>query len=276
MTLESSLTNAAAFRAAAIQMRATGEMAADWETAERLTAESAAQGAKLVVIPELFYSWGTMQTLVDMAEPIPGPASERLSALAKRHKITLVGGSFPERQAGAAKPFNTCLVFGPDGMLLGRYRKRHLFEIDVPNKVSGCEADWLAAGEGPAVIETPVGKIGIAVCFDLRFPELFRALYDQGAQIIIVPSAFSYPTGEAHWDVLLRARAIETESYVVAANQWGTAPGAFLAYGHSQIIDPWGIQLATTGETESIVVAEIDLARVAEIRRNLPLKHLDH
>ncbi len=261
------------FLAAAVQMRKSANVARDWATAERLVADAAEQGAKLVVLPELFFAWGPIQSVAALAEAIPGLASQGLSELAKRYSVTLVAGSLPERQLGTSKAWNTCLVFGPDGELLGRYRKQHLFDIDLPGKISGRESDWIAAGEESVVVETPVGRIGLAICFDLRFPELFSALVNQGCQVIVVPSAFSHETGRDHWDVLLRARAIETQSYVIAANQWGTSEGAFKTYGHSQIIDPWGIQLASAGEAESVVLAKIDLNRVTEVRRSLPLRH---
>ncbi|HZZ72346.1 MAG TPA: carbon-nitrogen hydrolase family protein [Pirellulales bacterium] len=263
------------FMAAAIQMHAGSEKPANLATAERLVRTAAQRGAALIVLPEMFNCWTNHEGLVRAAEPIPGPTSEAAAAWARAAGAILVAGSLAERAALPQHAYNTSLVFGPDGALLAKYRKQHLFDIAWPGAVAVRESDSFLRGETAAATSTELGVIGQAICYDLRFPELFRALADQQAQIVAIPSAFSRATGAAHWSVLLRARAIENQTFVVAANQCGSGAHAMATYGHSQIIDPWGEVLATAAEeTEAIVLAELDLAQLREIRARLPaLEH---
>lgn len=258
------------FRAAAVQMTSGRNKESNWETAERWASAAAESGARLVALPELFNVFGPFAEVIDQAEPIPGSTSERLAELARRLRITLVGGSLLEREGGTGRTYNTSLLFGPDGRQLARYRKMHLFDVDLPGQVTLQESAWLAAGEEIVVAESRLGSIGMATCYDLRFPELFRELVDRGATIVCLPSAFTMATGRDHWAVLVAARAIENQVYMIAPNQYGRHDDSLSSYGRSTIVDPWGTPLATAADGEGFALAEIDPARIASIRRSLP------
>jgi len=259
------------FRAAAVQMSSTRNKASNWATAERWVTAAAEAGARLVALPELFNVFGPFAEITDEAEPVPGPTSERLAELARRLRITLVGGSLLEREISTGRTYNTSLLFGPDGQQLARYRKMHLFDVDLPGRVTVQESAWLTAGEEIMVADSPVGSIGMATCYDLRFPEVFRALVDRGATIFCLPSAFTLATGRDHWAVLVAARAIENQVYMVAPNQYGRHDDSLHSYGRSTIVDPWGTPLATAADGEGFILAEVDPARTASIRQNLPV-----
>jgi predicted amidohydrolase len=183
-------------------------------------------------------------------------------------------GSILERVPDERRSFNTSCLLGPDGALLARYRKIHLFDVDLPGRVTVRESDARAPGDETVVVPTELGVLGMSICYDLRFPELYRRLVRAGAEIMLVPSAFTFTTGSAHWDVLCRARAIENQSYLLAADQCGTSPHGFADYGGSLIADPWGTIVARAGDGEGIVLAEIDRAYLAKVRSELPC--LDH
>jgi predicted amidohydrolase len=265
---------ATTFCAAAVQLCAGSDKETNFATAERLVRQAVQRSASLVVLPEVFFWRGARGDEREAAEPIPGPTTERLAALARELGIHLVGGSILERVPGSAKPYNTCVAFDPTGTLLGCYRKTHLFDVDIPGQVTIRESDTRARGQEPLVVATSLASIGLAVCYDLRFPELFRSLTDAGAVIVCVPSAFTFPTGAAHWEVLLRARAIENQVYVIAPNQIGRSPSGVTDYGHSLIVDPWGTVVARAANDEGVIVAEINLDYLARVRRELPcLEH---
>lgn len=261
---------ASKFCAAAIQVCAGSDKEANFATAERLVRQAVQYGASLVVLPEVFFWRGARAEETVAAEPIPGPTSERLAALARALSIHIVGGSILERAADVAKPYNTSVAIDPDGRLLARYRKTHLFDVDIPGQVTIRESDTRARGQDIVVASTSLASIGLAVCYDLRFPELFRRLSVAGAEIICLPSAFTFPTGAAHWEVLLRARAIENQVYIIAPNQIGRSPSGVNDYGHSLIVDPWGTVIARATNAETVIVAEIDLDYLARVRRELP------
>jgi predicted amidohydrolase len=263
-----------AYRAAAIQMSSGPDKSANLATATRLVHEAAAAGAELIALPEMFACLGPWEAMVREAEPIPGPSSRLLSDLAARLRITLVAGSFCEQGAPSGKAYNTSLVFGPNGKLLARYRKIHLFDIDLPGRVMLQESRWLAPGNEVVVTPTAHGRLGQAICYDLRFGELFARLSAARSDVICLPSAFTAVTGRDHWEVLVRARAIENQAYVIAPNQVGRHTEQFVTYGHSLIVDPWGTTLASAAEEVGFITADIDLARLAEIRARLPaLEH---
>jgi predicted amidohydrolase len=182
----------------------------------------------------------------------------------------LCAGSWLEQSPTPGRAFNTSCVFGPDGALLARYRKIHLFDVEMPGQVEVRESATRAPGTDVVVAATPLGTLGLSVCYDLRFPELYRRLVQHGAELLLVPSAFTFPTGAAHWEVLLRARAIENQCWVLAANQTGRSPHGFADYGNSMVVDPWGVVVARAGDGERVVVAEIDRERLRRIRRELP------
>ncbi len=262
------------FLAAAVQMSSGPDKAANLATAERLVREAAAAGAKLVVLPEVFYWRGPRGAEREHAEPIPGPTSERLSRLARELGIHLQAGSIGEAIEGDPRCYNTALLFSSGGELLARYRKIHLFDVEIPGQVSARESQARKAGEETVAVPTELGTVGLSVCYDLRFPELYRKLVRAGAKILCIPSAFTFPTGAAHWEPLVRARAIENQAYVIAPNQYGTSPNGYRDYGNSMIVDPWGTVVARASDGEGVLLAPIRLDLVDRVRRELPC--LDH
>ncbi len=258
----------------AVQMTSGPDKARNLDTAVRLVEEAAARGAQLITLPELFNCLAGTETIVSQAEPILGPTSQAMSELAARLQVTLLAGSIAERLEGSDKVFNTSLLFSPEGEQLARYRKIHLFDIDLPGQITFQESSFMQAGDRMVVTDTVIGRLGQATCYDLRFPELFRRLMDAGADVLCVPSAFTLPTGRDHWLPLLRARAIENQTYVIASNQYGRNGPEIVTYGRSVIIDPWGVPLAVAADGENVITAEIDFDHQAEIRERLPaLKH---
>lgn len=262
------------FLAAAVQMVASDDKTANLREAERWVRRAAADGARLVALPEVFI-WRGKKTLErDNAEPFPGPTSNVLAALASELGIYLLGGSILEAISGSDKSYNTSLLFDPAGKVIARYRKIHLFDVDLANGVSLRESATRAPGEEITVAGTELGAMGLSICYDLRFPELYRALADQGARLIFVPAAFTAFTGAAHWEPLLRARAVENQAYVIAPAQFGQSPSSFETYGHTMIVDPWGKIIAELADGPGIASAEIDLSYLEKIRRELPaLEH---
>lgn len=267
--------------AAALQMTTGADTGANLGNAQRLLAEAAASGARLAVLPENFAFMGAREAdkLALREMPGRGPIQEFLAAAAARHQLWIVAGTLPmavPEQAG--KVYAASLVYNPQGECVARYDKVHLFDVDVPRdgkSESYRESNSIEYGAVTVrTLKIDAAMLGLSVCYDLRFPELYRALAAQGAEILSVPSAFTEATGEAHWEVLLRARAIENQCYVIAPNQSGTHPGGRRTWGHSMIVDPWGRVVAQRAAGEGVVTAELDLAHLAEIRRNMPcLKH---
>lgn len=255
------------YLAAAVQLNSREEVAVNMAAAIRWTEEAARRGARLVVLPELFNCLGRSEAMLRQAEEIPGATSDALRKLAARLGVTLLAGSICERSPAAGKAYNTSLLFAPDGKLLARYRKLHLFDVDLPGRVCYRESDWLLPGGDVVAVDTDLGRLGLSICYDIRFPELMRL---QQADVQLVASAFTFATGRDHWEVLLRARAIENQAFVVAANQFGEHTPQFITLGRSMIVDPWGTVLAVAADGEGLAMAEIDLARQAEIRRRLP------
>ncbi|MGD9762270.1 MAG: carbon-nitrogen hydrolase family protein [Candidatus Binatia bacterium] len=262
------------FFAAAVQLLAGPDKEENFARTTALVREAAERGAALVVLPEMFFWRGPRAAEPEAAEPIPGPTTERLAELARTFGIVLVGGSLLERLAGSAKAYNTSTVHDADGALLATYRKVHLFDVEIHGHVDYRESDTRLRGDRPVIARTALGTIGLSVCYDLRFPELYRALLASGADIVCVPSAFTFPTGAHHWEILLRARAIENQVYVVAPNQIGRGPSGIHDYGHSLIVDPWGTPIARASNRESVILGEIDFDYLARVRRELPcLEH---
>jgi predicted amidohydrolase len=258
------------YLAAVVQTSSGPDRARNLTRTGELVAEAAAKGAQLVVLPEVVAWRGPREDESANTEPIPGPTSEAMASLACLHRIVLCAGSWLERGADGGRPFNTTCVFGRDGRLLARYRKIHLFDVEIPGQVTVKESATRAPGSEATTVETGLGTLGLSICYDVRFPELYRRLARAGAELLVVPSAFTAPTGEAHWDVLVRARAIENQCYVLAANQSGRSPHGFSDYGNSMIVDPWGIVLARAPDGEGIALAEIDRERLRRVRRELP------
>jgi predicted amidohydrolase len=257
-------------RVACVQMTSRADKAANLETAERLVAQAAATGADVVVLPEKWDVIGSDADLHEHAEPIDGgQAVAAMSDWARQHGITLVGGSVTERREGRDKLSNTSLVFDPEGRTVAVYRKIHLFDVEVGGVVYR-ESDAEEPGDEPVVAEVEGWRIGLSVCYDIRFPELYRILALEGAELVTVPAHFTTPTGKDHWHVLLRARAIENQLYVAAAAQVGeTLPGK-PAYGRSLIADPWGTVLVQAPDQQTVIATELDRAWLKDIRAKLP------
>jgi predicted amidohydrolase len=257
-------------RVACVQMTSGPDKAANLEKAERLVARAASTGADVVALPEKWNAIGEADTLHAAAEPLEGGETvETMAGWARGHGITLIGGSIAELREGHEKLSNTSIAFGPDGEVLGVYRKIHLFDVEVEGNVYR-ESEAEEPGEEPVVVRGEGWPIGLSVCYDIRFPELYRILALEGAELVTVPAAFTVPTGRDHWHVLMRARAIENQYYVAAPGQVGVTRPGKPSYGRSLIIDPWGIVLAQAPDEETVISAELDRARLRTIREKLP------
>jgi nitrilase len=258
---------------AAIQMVSTPDVAENIASARRLVAEAAATGAHLVSLPEYWPIMGmTDSDKVGQAEhPGHGPIQDFMAQAARDHGIWLIGGTLPLVSGDAAKVMNTTLVYNPDGEAVGRYDKIHLFGFNKGAE-SYDEARTIVPGGAVGTFEAPFGRVGLSVCYDLRFPELYRAMGE--CALIVVPAAFTYTTGSAHWEVLLRARAIENQCYVLAAAQGGVHANGRRTFGHSMLVDPWGEVKALLEEGEGVVSGALDAGFLASVRESLPaLKH---
>ncbi len=260
-------------RAAAIQLNSKADKARNLEVAERLVRAAAGDGAELVVLPEKWNLLGDSAALLSGSEPLDGPTMDAARSWARQLGVYLVAGSIAERVPGQEKSFNTSALIGPDGEIGATYRKIHMFDVDV-----GGVAYRESAHEEPGadLVTVPLAgdlegvTVGLTVCYDLRFPELYRILAVRGATVITIPSAFTLDTGKDHWDVLLRARAIENQAFVIAPNQIGEAPPHYRSYGRSAIVDPWGVILARAPDAECFVAADLDPELQARIRTELP------
>ena len=257
-------------RVAAVQLTSTADRERNLATADRLTRAAAAAGAELVVLPEKWAVLGTPEETAAGAEPFDGPALTWARATARELGIDLVAGSIAERVPDRDKGSNTCAHIGPDGEVHAVYRKLHMFDVEVGGQTYR-ESEHEEPGDEIVVSETAEGvELGLTVCYDLRFPELYRILAVRGARIVTVPAAFTLATTRDHWEVLLRARAIEDQAFVIAANQIGEHAPGLRSGGRSMVVDPWGVVLAQAPDAETFVTADLDLERQAEIRRTLP------
>lgn len=261
-------------RAAVVQLTSRQNVAQNLDDCAKGCAEAARQGAQLCALPENFAFMGPERGKLAIAESLveehPGPILARMAAIARQHRFHLLCGGFPERAATPDKCLNASVLLGPEGGVLGVYRKMHLFDVSIPGRAEYRESEVFEGGSGPAVVETPLGPIGLSVCYDLRFPELYRSESAAGARILAVPSAFTAQTGAAHWHVLVRARAIENECFVLAPNQCGGHSEKIETYGHSLIVDPWGSVLAEVGEAPGVAVANLVGTYQDKVREELP------
>lgn len=263
-------------RIAAIQMTSGVEVAANLATAKQLVAEAARAGAGLAVLPENFALMARTdaERLGAAEDDGRGPIQDFLAETARRHGLWLVGGTLPIKASTPHKARAACLLFDDKGARAARYDKIHLFDVVLPNGEQYRESAVFEHGTDIVVADTPFGKLGLAVCYDLRFPELFRAMVDRGAECFAVPSAFTAVTGRAHWEVLVRARAVENFAYVIAAAQGGRHANGRETYGHSMVVNPWGEIVAQRETGEAVVAADCDRARQTDIRARLPsLRH---
>jgi predicted amidohydrolase len=260
--------------AAVAQMTSTADVERNLARAERLVAEAVARGATFVALPENFAFLRSTGDPAPDAQSVDGPWVSRMAAAARGHGITLLLGSLPERSDHPGKVHNTSVLLGPDGGVLAVYRKIHLFDIDLPGLEHLKESREVAPGRELVVAQAPFGPLGMTICYDVRFPELYRALTRRGARVLAVPAAFTDRTGKDHWEVLLRARAIENLAYVVAPAQVGVHGKGRASHGHAMIVDPWGAVIAQVADGEGIALAELDFDRQDRVRRELPA--LDH
>ncbi|WP_175919056.1 carbon-nitrogen hydrolase family protein [Burkholderia pyrrocinia] len=261
--------SATPFRVAALQMVSTPDVARNLAEARRLIAEAAGEGAQLVLLPEYFCFMGHRDTdKLALAEPYQdGPIQRFLADAARRHGIWVIGGTLPLKAPEPDRVLNTTLVFDPSGNEAARYDKIHLFNFEKGDE-SFDEARTIRAGDTVVTFDAPFGRVGLSVCYDLRFPELYRRMGD--CALIVVPSAFTYTTGRAHWETLLRARAVENQCYVLAAAQGGKHDNGRRTWGHSMLIDPWGEIVAVRDVGASVVFGAIDPQRIADVRQSLP------
>ena len=257
-------------RAAAVQLNSTADRERNTATAERLTRAAAADGAELIVLPEKWSVLGSDEQMLAGAEPLDGPSIQWARETARELGIDLVAGSIAERREGRDKLSNTSVHVGPDGEIRAVYRKIHMFDV-VVGGVEYRESATEDRGDEVVLSETEAGvPLGLTVCYDLRFPELYRILAVRGARVIAVPAAFTRVTGQAHWEILVRARSIENQAFVVAADQIGPSGDGKESFGASMIVDPWGDVLARAPDEECFVAADLDLARQDEVRTELP------
>jgi Predicted amidohydrolase len=256
-------------RVALVQLDATDDVDANIGRAVALADEAASGGARLVALPEYLQFRGPDDGFRASARPIPGPHTDAFADVARRRDAWILVGSTAETSGDPDRPHNTSTLIAPDGSIAATYRKIHLFDVAVENGPVDTESDRVTAGGAPVLASVDGVPVGLSICYDLRFPELYRALALAGAQVLTVPANFMERTGRDHWEVLLRARAIENGAYVLAPSQIG-GPSRFPAFGRSMVVDPWGTVIAQAADMVGIVHAELDLDRVAAVRRQIP------
>ncbi len=274
------VASASVVRVACIQMNSIDDVESNWGAFERLALCAIAEGAEWICTPENTFYLGGQFHKVALAEAIEGPLAKRCSAFASKHNVHLFIGSIAEEHRllngtrDAERCHNTSLVFNPRGELTGCYRKIHLFDVDIPGGLTIAESDRVVPGEKAVVVQTDATTVGLSICYDLRFPEQYRQLQELGAEVMLIPSAFTHHTGKAHWHTLLKARAIETQSWVIASAQTGThdKQGKRHSFGHSLIVDPWGRVVADAGESVGYIMVDVDLNLVRSVRQSMPVQ----
>ncbi|CAI5738729.1 unnamed protein product [Hyaloperonospora brassicae] len=274
-----STTAAPTFKLALCQIAVGDDKRQNIAKAVAAVTEAAENAAQVVSLPECWNSPYATTSFPQYAEEIPStktllnetdhPSTFALSHLAAKLGIYLVGGSIPEKDA-RQQVYNTSVVFSPEGEIVGKHRKVHLFDIDVPGKITFKESDTLAPGNTLTLFDTPYGKMGVGICYDIRFPELSMLMKKHGAKVLLFPGAFNLTTGPAHWELLQRARAVDNQLYVASTSPARGPEGGYQAWGHSTVVSPWGEVVATCGHEEAIVYADVDLENVEEMRRNIP------
>lgn len=240
------------------------------ERASLMVDEAASQGAQMVVLPEIFNSPYIARRFPEYAESYPGKSTDLLSELAHRHRLTLVGGSIPERDSDGAL-YNTSFIFGPDGALIGRHRKIHLFDVDIPGKMTFQESATLSPGNELQILTRGDLRFAVMICYDVRFPELARQAALQGVHLLVIPAAFSRTTGSLHWDLLMRCRAVDNQVFIAAASPAYNPCASYQTWGHSMVVDPWGKVLAQAGDEEELLLVDLDLSVIDEVRAQIPV-----
>jgi len=263
------MTNGRKIIAAAVQMSSTPDKEENKATAEALIRSAASAGAELISLPELWSCHGLDKVYRENAEPVPGPTTGFLGGLARELGVYVLGGSILEGEPGARRLHNTSTFFGPDGELTAVYRKIHLFDVKAPDR-EYLESEIIAPGDEIVTAKAGAAVLGLTVCYDVRFPELYRLLALRGAEVLAVPAAFTLQTGKDHWELLLRARAVENQAYVVAPAQWGRKADGRWTYGRSMIVDPWGTVLATCPDRDGYAMATLDLDYLDRFRKEFP------
>ncbi|GAQ87849.1 Nitrilase/cyanide hydratase and apolipoprotein N-acyltransferase family protein [Klebsormidium nitens] len=274
----SKVDNAEAFQGkvklAVCQLSIVAEKQQNIDHAREVIEKAADDGARLIVLPEMWNCPYSNDSFPTYAEDIDGgasPSTDMLSDTARARKVTIIGGSIPERSGG--KLYNTCCIYGSDGKLLGKHRKMHLFDIDIPGKITFRESDTLSPGNTFTVVKTDVGCIGVGICYDIRFPELAMLSAAKGAQILCYPGAFNMTTGPLHWELLAKARAVDNQLFVVTCSPARDDGAGYIAWGHSTVIGPFGKVEAALEEKEGVLLLDIDLSEIETRRTNMPLEH---
>ncbi|XP_034387609.1 omega-amidase NIT2 isoform X2 [Cyclopterus lumpus] len=257
------------FRLAVIQLHVTSVKAENLSRARKLVKEAAGKGSQLVLLPECFNSPYGTSFFSQYAERIPGESTQMLSETAKENKVYLVGGSIPEEDGG--KLYNSCTVFGPDGELILKHRKIHLFDIDIPGKIRFQESETLSPGSSLSTFQTPFCKVGVGICYDMRFAELAQLYSRRGCELLVYPGAFNMTTGPAHWELLQRGRALDNQVYVATASPARDETSSYVAWGHSTVVNPWGEVVSKAGPEEAVIYADVDLQYLADIRQQIPV-----
>uniref|UniRef100_A0A0B7BE83 omega-amidase n=1 Tax=Arion vulgaris TaxID=1028688 RepID=A0A0B7BE83_9EUPU len=259
------------FKLALVQMAVGISKSDNIANAVKFIAEAAKVGANIVTLPECFNSPYGTKHFPEYAEPIPGPSTQALAEAAKENSVYVVGGSIPERDGD--KLYNTCTIFNPKGELVTQHRKIHLFDIDVPGKITFKESEVLSSGNQLTMFHTPYCSIGVGICYDIRFAEMAQIYASKGCSLLLYPGAFNMTTGPAHWEALQRGRALDNQVYVATVSPARDFTAGYIAWGHSSIVNSWGEVIATTDEKESIVYADIDLGEVEDVRNMIPLRN---
>ncbi len=267
--------NTETLRVAAVQLQSQDDVGQNLDECRKLVSAAREDHAKLVVLPENFSYFGDndgKQAIAEGSADPSAPIRAALSDMARASEVYLVAGGYPEASSDRTRPFNTALVFGPDGALIDSYRKIHLFDVALQDGTSLSESSGTTGGAVDSLVCFDIGgfRVGLSICYDLRFPELYRALVAQGANVLLVPAAFTLHTGKDHWHPLLRARAIESQAYVIAAAQWGKHPLGRTTYGHSMVVDPWGTVVAEASDQVGFVTATLELAYLQRVRAAIP------
>lgn len=252
------------------QMQVSDNKATNLKHAEEIVLEASQKGAQMVILPEIFNAPYQNNTMVEYAESFPGKSTAFMSNLACNNKIVLVGGSIPEMDK-AGKIFNCSYIFDRQGALIGKHRKIHLFDIDIPGQISFKESEVFSAGDSLEIIQHPDFCFAVIICYDVRFPELARMAALKGAKLLVIPAAFSMATGQSHWELLMRTRAVDNQMFVVAASPARNSSSGYKAWGHSIAVDPWGNIIAAGGIGEEIIYAELDWSLVDKVRQELPI-----
>lgn len=263
--------SASKFRIALIQLAVTANKAQNLLRAKDKIKEAVSNGARIVALPECFNSPYGTQYFADYAEQIPGESTNMLSSVAKETGCYIIGGSIPESDSDG-KLYNTSTSFGPDGAMLAKHRKVHLFDIDVPGKICFQESEVLCGGKQLTMMDTSLCKIGIGICYDIRFPEMAQVYTQQGCKLLFYPGAFNMTTGPAHWEPLIRARALDNQLYVAAVSPARDEKATYVAWGHSTVVNPWGEVISKADHTEQILYSDIDVNYLEEIRAQIPVQ----